>query len=228
MPPGGYVDDVGVGGGAGSGLIVRGEETGLRTPPGGGGGGGVDGVDVAMGGMGDGVVNGFRGATPNVAVTVNGNGNGNTDATANSNAATTTTTALPEQWHSYLNPHTEIPWVPWPTDDIIRRGGLASLQQLVDTGADIQTQSQAPDTAGMESLQISPDVDRSREVEAQLQKEKADKEEMVRREVERARHVAADAGALQQQQQQQQQRQAQSRQPRVFEGLSALDDDDED
>ncbi|CAD6501173.1 BgTH12-01427 [Blumeria graminis f. sp. triticale] len=37
-------------------------------------------------------------------------------------------------WSEYLNPHSNMSWTPWPSDETIRRGALASIQILLDQG----------------------------------------------------------------------------------------------
>lgn len=214
LPPGGYVDDLGVGGGIGGGGGLRGgvstvEETGLRTPPEGGG----DATPVSA----------VAAMTAVVPGNMNGNGTvatENPDTTTNGNAMKPTTTALPEAWHSYLNPHADISWVPWPTEERIRQGGLASLQYILDTGGDI---SAVADTntkmEGIESTAAAANTEANNNADMEKEKMRVEKEEMVRKEVERARSVAEGASRQPPQPPPEQEKM------RVFGGLDVLDDD---
>lgn len=56
---------------------------------------------------------------------------GGTQTTANSGA-----TALPEEWTQFLDPLTGHAFLPWATEDKIRVGALASIQNLVEEGID--------------------------------------------------------------------------------------------
>lgn len=81
------------------------------------------------------------GSTPNPNLTSNGaptpaapsqsQGQQGTQATANSGA-----TALPKEWTQFLDPLTGHVFLPWPTEDKIRVGALASIQNLVEEGID--------------------------------------------------------------------------------------------
>ncbi|KAI1006067.1 hypothetical protein K3495_g2149 [Podosphaera aphanis] len=42
-------------------------------------------------------------------------------------------------WADYLNPRNDIPWTPWPSEETIRRGALASIQILLNQGIDPAT-----------------------------------------------------------------------------------------
>jgi hypothetical protein len=55
------------------------------------------------------------------------------------NTAATTTTAtnsLPESWVQFLNPNTGQFFVPWPSEESIRKGALASIEILMNQGVD--------------------------------------------------------------------------------------------
>lgn len=81
------------------------------------------------------------GSTPNPNTTSNGaptpaaqsqsQGQQGTQTTANSGA-----TALPEEWTQFLDPLTGHVFLPWATEDKIRVGALASIQNLVEEGID--------------------------------------------------------------------------------------------
>ncbi|KKY37694.1 putative mediator of rna polymerase ii transcription subunit 4 [Diaporthe ampelina] len=81
------------------------------------------------------------GSTPNPNAASNGaptpaaqpqsQGQQGTQTTANSGA-----TALPEEWTQFLDPLTGHVFLPWATEDKIRVGALASIQNLVEEGID--------------------------------------------------------------------------------------------
>ncbi|KAI9804700.1 MAG: hypothetical protein M1833_006775 [Piccolia ochrophora] len=43
---------------------------------------------------------------------------------------------IPEEETQWLNPAANVPFVPWPSEDTIRRGALAQIQSMVETGVD--------------------------------------------------------------------------------------------
>ncbi len=51
------------------------------------------------------------------------------------------------QW---LDPAAQIPFVPWPTEEVIRRGALAQIQVMLEQGVDPAT---APDAVRVETKQ---------------------------------------------------------------------------
>lgn len=72
----------------------------------------------------------FNGA-PTPAAQSQSQGQQGTQTTANSGA-----TALPEEWTQFLDPLTGHVFLPWATEDKIRIGALASIQNLVEEGID--------------------------------------------------------------------------------------------
>jgi hypothetical protein len=126
------------------------------------------------------------------------------------------TTALPPLVNEWLNPLSGAPsFVPWPTEETIRRGALASIQILLDQGVD-------PATFDPErSAELEAERKRLEE-EAERIKEEQEAErlraEMERRAVmeQRRRESVAAGGA------------SQERKPTVFTGLDLLDDEDDD
>ncbi|KAI1119562.1 vitamin-D-receptor interacting mediator subunit 4-domain-containing protein [Nemania sp. NC0429] len=93
------------------------------------------------------------GGTPNgmtpqpQAINGNGNGNGNGDASQQGTtmAMTTTTTAvatggtdLPEPLASFLNPHSAYTFVPWPSEEQVRQGAVASLAYMAEQGIEAE------------------------------------------------------------------------------------------
>jgi hypothetical protein len=64
-----------------------------------------------------------------------------TTQTAQNTQTTTTATAtatnsLPESWVQFLNPNTGQFFVPWPSEENIRKGALASIEILMNQGFD--------------------------------------------------------------------------------------------
>lgn len=99
-------------------------------------------------------------------------------------SAAPTATALPVAHLDWLNPHLQLPFTPYPSEETIRRGALASIQVLSDQGID----------------PASWDPERMRELEAErakAERELEEEREKIRlEEEERARgreRVAAEA-----------------------------------
>lgn len=132
----------------------------------------------------------------------------------------TNSKALPEDWHMYIHPHEWMPWVPWPTDHQIRSGQLASLQfEGLSGEAD-------PGNAGvggvvevgeLEEARRRDEVERARVGEVN---EKVGTEGQVVAQVQAEEKEKAQAPPPQQQ--------IRREQAQKFEGLSMLDDDDEE
>jgi hypothetical protein len=125
-------------------------------------------------------------------------------------------TALPPQISAWLNP-VGPPFVPWPTEETIRRGALASIQVLLDQGIDPATfdpEKSAELEAERKRLELEAEA-RKAEQEA----EKARLEEERREEMRRRQSVSAGlmTGGSQREEQ-----------PAVFTGLDIFDDMDED
>lgn len=113
-------------------------------------------------------------------------------------------------WEQYLNPSTDIPFSPWPTEEAIRKGALASIQVLVDQGID--PASFDPERSAeleAERKRIVEEEDAARE------KERVDREEARRREMERRMSTSGPAP------------ERRETQPKVFQ-LETFDDDDDD
>ncbi|TVY86716.1 Mediator of RNA polymerase II transcription subunit [Lachnellula willkommii] len=116
-------------------------------------------------------------------------------------------TALPAEYSRWLNPPPDM-FVPWPNEETIRRGALASIQILVDTGVDPATFDPAKSAElEAERKRIQEEEDRARE----------EGEERRRREVER-RMSGAGGGEGRMQTQEK---------AKAFQ-LETFDDDDED
>lgn len=127
-------------------------------------------------------------------------------------------TALPAPISDWLNPHSGgPPFVPWPTEETIRRGALASIQVLLDQGVDPATfdpEKSAELEAERKRLELEAEA-RKAEQEA----ERARLEEERREEMRRRQSVSAGlmTGGPRREEQ-----------PAVFTGLDILYDMDED
>ncbi|KAG4413504.1 hypothetical protein IFR04_013369 [Cadophora malorum] len=111
-------------------------------------------------------------------------------------------------WEQYLNQPADMPFVPWPTEEAIRKGALASIQVLLDQGVD-------PVTFDPEkSAELEAERKRITEAEdAMREQERTEREEARRREMER--HMS-DSGP------------APQREERKVFNLETFDDDDSD
>lgn len=127
-------------------------------------------------------------------------------------------TTLPAPISEWLNPFSGgPPFVPWPTEETIRRGALASIQVLLDQGVDPATfdpEKSAELEAERKRLELEVEARK-----AEREAEKARLEEERREEMRRRQSVSAGlmAGASHREEQ-----------PAVFTGLDILDDMDED
>jgi Vitamin-D-receptor interacting Mediator subunit 4 len=111
--------------------------------------------------------------------------------------ATSTAKTNVAMWDQYLNP-ADAPFIPWPSEETIRRGALASIQILVDQGVD-------PSTF---------DPERSAELEAE--RKRVEEEEERRREMERRISVSGSVPEKREEQ------------PKVFQLQTFDDDEDDD
>ncbi|TVY54357.1 Mediator of RNA polymerase II transcription subunit 4 [Lachnellula cervina] len=134
-----------------------------------------------------------------------GGGSGAQQVSQTTNASNNT--ALPAEYSRWLNPPPDV-FVPWPNEETIRRGALASIQILVDTGVDPATFDPAKSAElEAERKRIQEEEDRARE----------EGEERRRREMER-RMSGAGGGEVRMQTQEK---------AKAFQ-LETFDDDDED
>lgn len=128
-------------------------------------------------------------------------------------------TALPAAVTEWLNPLSGgPPFVPWPTEETIRRGALASIQVLLDQGIDPATfdpEKVAELEAERKRLEAEAEVIKAAQEAEKLKLEEERKEEMRRRQSVSA-GLATVAPAREEQQ------------PAVFTGLDIFDDMDED
>lgn len=124
---------------------------------------------------------------------------------------TTSSTSLPQDFTQYLNSSAEIPFIPWPTEESIRKGALASIQVLLDQGTD-------PTTFDPEkSAELEAERKRIAEEEDRMKEEqKAQMEEINRREMERRTSTSGPAAT---------QSRVEAERPKVFQ-LEEFDEDD--
>jgi hypothetical protein len=120
-------------------------------------------------------------------------------------------TALPEHWLSLINPEANMPFVPWPSEDTIRRGALASIEILINQGKD-------PATFDPEkSAELEADRKRIQEEEDMAREaERLKREEEARRRMERRASEIGAAPAVRQE-----------AKPAAF-SLDMLDDEEDD
>lgn len=129
--------------------------------------------------------------------------------------ADTDKTSLPPQIAEWLNPHNSAPgFVPWPTEETIRRGALASIQVLIDQGEDPAT-FDPERSAELEASRKRLEEEAERAKEEQQEAERARQEQRMREE--HARREAMGAAG-----------QRVEEKPKVFTGLDLLDDMDDD
>jgi len=125
--------------------------------------------------------------------------------------ASSSNTALPPGYSTWLNPPPDM-FIPWPNEEVIRRGALASIQVLIDQGVDPATFDPAKsEELEAERKRIVEEEDRVRE------EEKARIEEERRKEMERRMSVSGNAGGGEVRQEK----------AAAFQ-LETFDDDDED
>jgi hypothetical protein len=130
-------------------------------------------------------------------------------------------TALPAVVSDWLNPLAgSAAFVPWPTEETIRRGALASIQVLLDTGVDPATFD--PERSAELEAERKRREEEAEALKAQQEAEKARLEQERREELQRRQSVstslmAAGPGSARAEEK-----------PAVFTGLDILDDMDED
>ncbi|KAI1826449.1 vitamin-D-receptor interacting mediator subunit 4-domain-containing protein [Xylaria intraflava] len=131
-----------------------------------------------------GTPNGTQAATPQ-ALPIAVNGGSSFDA-ANSNANTTTATPagteLPEPLATFLNPHSAYTFVPWPSEEQVRHGAIASLAYMVEQG--IEPEGYDPEA---EKARKEREEQELRLAEAREQVERENRERQLREEQARIR-----------------------------------------
>ncbi|CAG8983286.1 hypothetical protein HYALB_00002723 [Hymenoscyphus albidus] len=99
---------------------------------------------------------------------------GENSAVAAQSTEPSSQTALPTEWTQYLNAPGEAPFVPWPSEDIIRRGALASIEILINKGVDPATfdpEKSAELEAERKRIQEEEDLKRAEEL-ARMEEER--------------------------------------------------------
>jgi hypothetical protein len=128
------------------------------------------------------------------------------------NTTATSATSLPQGFAQYLSPLSEIPFFPWPTEETIRRGALASIQILLDQNIDPATfDPEKSAELEAERERLAEEEDRARE------EQRVRMEEERRREVERKMSTSAASATPGRPEER----------PKVFQ-LDTLDDDESD
>lgn len=99
-------------------------------------------------------------------------------------AQQTNGTALPDEWARFLDPLTDQTFYPWPTEEKIRMGALASIQALIDQGID---------PSGFDPAEEEARRQREEEMRRdQEEKEAAEREENLRRMREEQARIARE------------------------------------
>lgn len=110
------------------------------------------------------------------------------EATISTDAAPTSQISIMNNnniWFEYLNPRSDRPWTPWPCEETIRRGALASLQVLINQGID-------PATFDPEkSAELEAERKRLIDEEDQLREEQRQQQHEAERSLQDRRHSAA-------------------------------------
>lgn len=135
-------------------------------------------------------------AAVNSAASVNGAEAAPTDAGA---TEASNTTALPPVVSDWLNPLNDGPaFVPWPVEETIRRGALASIQILLDQGVDPATfdpERSAELEAERKRLEEEQDRIREEQREREMERQRAEAERRALAERRRRDSIDAAGGA---------------------------------
>ncbi|KAI1202274.1 vitamin-D-receptor interacting mediator subunit 4-domain-containing protein [Nemania serpens] len=118
-----------------------------------------------------------NGTTPQ-AMNMNGDMSQQMTTTTNTTMATATATAtggtdLPEPLASFLNPHSAYTFVPWPSEEQVRQGAVASLAYMAEQGIE----AEGYDPEAEKARKAREDEDRKQDEE----RERAEREERERR-----------------------------------------------
>lgn len=123
------------------------------------------------------------GDTPNgVASTSSSSNPPNGEPISQQTVTSVTTTSLPEQLSTHLNPLANADFIPWPTEENIRQGALATLAYLADKGISAEGYDPAEEEA---RRRAEEDEARAREERDRLEQEEG--ERRAREQRERAR-----------------------------------------
>lgn len=126
------------------------------------------------------------------------------DSATPSNPNPDSAVALPQEWQIHLNPRAQEVFFPWPTEQDIKRGALATIQVLLERGEDLATFD--PERG------VELEAERKRIVE---EEERVLGEERARVEEERRKSVGAGGAGGERREER----------PKVFQ-LETFDDDD--
>ncbi|MCJ1364854.1 hypothetical protein MMC16_003971 [Acarospora aff. strigata] len=116
--------------------------------------------------------------------------------------------ASESQW---LDPSAQIPFVPWPTEEVIRRGALAQIQVMLEQGVD-------PAGAAVPKVDLEQEQEEETEMEVEVKRENEGGEEARRKSA--VASAAAGKGRAEG-------RREEKEKPAVFGGLDLYDPDDE-
>ncbi|RFU27035.1 hypothetical protein B7463_g9299, partial [Scytalidium lignicola] len=100
---------------------------------------------------------------------------------AQAQASQATTTSLPNEISQWLNPTADLPFIPWPNEESIRRGALAVLQDLQDRGIDPATYDPAKMAEQEEERRLAAEEEERQKEEKAKAVEEARRLEMERR-----------------------------------------------
>ncbi|KAI1348207.1 vitamin-D-receptor interacting mediator subunit 4-domain-containing protein [Xylaria sp. FL0043] len=103
---------------------------------------------------------------PSLTVTANGGGGGG--GGGGDASQQTMSTDLPEPLATFLNPHSAYTFVPWPSEEQVRHGAIASLAYMAEQG--------------IEPEGYDPEVERARKEREEEERKQAEEEERVERE----------------------------------------------
>ncbi|KAL9095384.1 MAG: hypothetical protein Q9165_002255 [Trypethelium subeluteriae] len=78
---------------------------------------------------------------------------------------------LNESTKDWLDPLAKLPFVPWPKDEVIRSGGLATVQYLVETGKDLTTDPRREEAEAEERRREGEEEDKKRHEELSQRKQ---------------------------------------------------------
>lgn len=102
-------------------------------------------------------------------------------------------TALPDEWARFLDPLTDMTFQPWPSEDNIRTGALAAVQNLTEQGIDPRGFDPAEEEARRAREEEERRVQEEREAkerEEQLRRARQERDAQLAKERERAREEA--------------------------------------
>ncbi|KAI1083690.1 hypothetical protein F5B20DRAFT_416717 [Whalleya microplaca] len=108
---------------------------------------------------------------------------------ASQQTATSSGTTLPEHLNAHLNPNLGLEFIPWPNEEQVRKGAIASIAYIAEQGIDPENYDPAEEKARKER----EEEERQQEKERERLKQEADMQK--RREEEQRRHAARQKAA---------------------------------